>query len=296
MHALDCRPSECNDLLCKITGLGKSIECALYDGARDFLLSPLSKLLSWVGVLVTTTPSLGNAGRGLFELLVFFVELLFLPVLLYNGVKLVYASAFSAEERVQAKEEVKKTLVNMLLIWLVFDIYALSIDAANIISTALAPTSSEWLSAMPSDVVTGLLFMLLVVIALVAFAFFALLRGILSYIGLFLLLLALLFEAFPLTAAVGRGLKNIVAANFVVQIVHAFFLRVALAGSTDLFSSADVASPGLKLVFVAGTLALAVVAGLIVYAAALGSAIASSNAGKIAMSIYFRGHYDGKGK
>lgn len=290
-HALDCHPSECNDLLCKISGLGKSVECALYEGVKDFFLSPLSKFLAWAGVLVTTTPSLGNAGRELFDSLVFFIELLFLPVLLYNAVKLVYASAFSAEERVQAKEEVKKTIVNMLLIWLIYDLYAMSIDAANIISIALAPTSSEWLSAMPGDVTTGLLLLILVVAALVVFLCFAILRGILSYIGLFMLLLALLLEAFPITAAVGKGLKNIVAANFVVQIVHAFFLRVALAGTTDLFSSGD-ASNGLKLIFVAGTLLLAVAAGIVIYSAAVSSAVAASSRGRMALSVYYRNNYE----
>ncbi len=283
--ALDCVPKDCGgNLLCSIAGLPEALKCALVNAVVEVLAAPLRALLELARFFVTTTPPLASdSGRALFELVGFIASLLLFLALLLDGIKLAWASAFSEEERVQAKEGVKRTVFSMLVVWLGFDLYAMAVDAGNSFASAIAPSQSEWLAASGSSV-SNLVLLAFLVPAIAFFVFSAFGRWLFSFMGFTLFVVALAFECFPLTGGIGRALKKLVAANFVVQILQAIFMKIAASSFSGMGAVTGWSDAAAQFAVAGGVLFIASVASTAVYFAAVVSGavsgILSSGAGK----------------
>jgi hypothetical protein len=276
-----CQDNGCNDLLCKIAGLPNAIQCALETGIASQLENAVTGILSRVTQFIVGSPPLdGSSTRELFSLVSFLVELLFVPILMLNGLKLTYSSMFSAQERAEAKDEVRQVLVAMVLVWAAYDLYALATDATNAFSAALAPSQADWNNAVNASAglsgIGNLVLLGLIVFSLQFFAFTAFARYILAYVGLFTLVISMPLEALPATSGIGRAMRNLVVANFIVQILQALFLKIAVTSIADLNTSYTY-----KFAFITGVLLVGALAGIVVYAAALLSSISRSPAARM---------------
>ncbi len=277
-----CQQTQCTGVLCQVAGLPYAIQCALTRGLSQMILDLLSRILHKTGQLVAASPPLENqATHAIYDDIAVAAESLFFIVLLLNAVKLVYASAFSAEERMAAKEGLKKTIVNMLLLALAFNLYVIAVDATNAFASAIVPSTAQWALEIQPGPDNNLAFLTLLLLAFVLFAVGEVMRYVLTYLGLFMLVLALVLENTPLAEGFGKFLKLFVAANFVVQIVQAVFLRVAVGAPGDLLGGGIVATATGKVAFAGVTLLAGALAGFAIYMAALGQSIVSSPTGRM---------------
>jgi hypothetical protein len=224
-----------NNVMDAIGKLPRQMADSLLGGAKEqikkFFIQPVADFTAGIFTFIVSNPIITSPEtKGIFDDIIFVVELFFMVILIWNAIRIMYSSVLGPVDRAVAKEDVKKTFFAMFVVWLSYEIYFIVIELVNAIVKLIAPSSEDWSAVMTSLTSPGsFLIFILLVIMMLSFLLWAVTRYVLVYLGLFMFPLALAFESLDATRAFGKVLKNIIIANFVVQIIDVLLFKVLIA-------------------------------------------------------------------
>lgn len=234
------------DVLCYLGSISSQAWCFFTSWVKNAVQATLGTAFSLVFLFVFSNPSFGDeATKAMYTDILFVVESLFVIILLFSAVRLLSSNVMGERERFEAKEDLKKVFLSMFLVWIGYDLYIVAVDLVNAIVQFLAPTSEQWTQAVTSNLlnIPAWFFFIVLFLSFFLFLTLAIVRWLLVYLGVFLLPMAIAFDAFPMTASIGKLFKNMITANFVVQIIDIFLLKIliVLLGNYNFYSFQGIA-------------------------------------------------------
>lgn len=269
MDSIGKLPGQVSDVL-----IGKIKELV-----KQFFIKPVADFTTGIFVFIISNPNITSAEtKGIFDDIIFVVELFFMVILIWNAIRIMYSSVLGPVDREIAKEDVKKTFFAMFVVWLSYEIYFIVIELVNAVVKLIAPSSEDWSTVMASLTSPGSFFIFIImVLMMLFFLLWAVMRYVLVYLGLFMFPLAIAFESLDATKAFGKVLKNIIIANFVVQIIDVLMFKILVAiiksyGTLNLSLSPDVG----RVLLALGIFLLMILVNAVLYITALLESVMSN--------------------